>query len=193
MSNILFLSSQDVFKADIIDQIKHHAPEFNIVEDSNLADMIIVDEDIKLLDEYINDSLKAPVIFLSREDSADNPNVHHTIIKPFSLSRFLDDIKASINIFENSEEGKLEFNHFILYPTRKEILNCRNNETTKLTEKEVAIIKYLYKNQSKIVGKNDLMQEVWGYSADATTHTVETHIYRLRQKVEQDDVASQLI
>lgn len=193
MPDILFLSSEDVFKSDIIDQIKHHAPEFNIVEDGALADIIIVDEDIKLLDEYIDDSLKAPVIFLSREDSVDNPNVHHAIIKPFNLSRFLDDIRASINIFENSDDGKFEFNHYVLYPVRKEILNCRNRKITKLTEKEVAIIKYLYKNQGKIVGKNDLMQEVWGYSADATTHTVETHIYRLRQKVEQDDVASQLI
>ena len=80
-----------------------------------------------------------------------------------------------------------------MYPVRKEILNLRNNETTKLTEKEVAIIKYLYKNKDKVIGKNDLMQEVWGYAADATTHTVETHIYRLRQKVEHEDAEAQLI
>ena len=109
------------------------------------------------------------------------------------LSSFIDDIKSSINIFENSNDGLLEFNKYKLYPSRKEILNLRNNETIKLTEKEVAIIKYLYKNQGKIVSKNDLMQEVWGYVADVATHTVETHIYRLRQKVEQDDVSAQLI
>lgn len=102
-------------------------------------------------------------------------------------------MRIGINIFENSEDGKLEFNNYVLYPARKEILNCRNKEITKLTEKEVSILKYLYKNQNKIVGKNDLMQEVWGYAADATTHTVETHIYRLRQKVEHEDETAQLI
>ena len=81
----------------------------------------------------------------------------------------------------------------MLYPNRKEILNLRNDVTTKLTEKEVSIIKYLYKNKDKIVAKQDLMQEVWGYVADVATHTVETHIYRLRQKVEQDDPSAQLI
>ena len=193
MPNILFLSANESFQADILDQIKHHAAEFNIVEDGAAADMIIVDEDLSLLDGSIKSGLKAPVIYLSSGEENNNPNVHHTIIKPFYLSRFLDDIRASINIFENSEDGKLEFNFYVLYPSRKEILNLRNKEITKLTEKEVAIIKYLYKNKDKIVGKNDLMQEVWGYAADVATHTVETHIYRLRQKVEHEDAAAQLI
>ena len=72
-------------------------------------------------------------------------------------------------------------------------MNLRNNELIKLTEKEVSIIKYLYKNKDKIISKSDLMKEVWGYALDAATHTVETHIYRLRQKVEHEDEAAQLI
>ena len=86
-----------------------------------------------------------------------------------------------------------EFNKYILYPSRKEIFNNRDNSTTKLTEREVSVIKYLYKNSGKIVTKNDLMQEVWEYSADVATHTVETHIYRLRQKVEKDSQENQII
>ena len=72
-------------------------------------------------------------------------------------------------------------------------MNQRNNEIIKLTEKEVAIIKYLYKAKDKIVSKNELLQEVWGYSPEVTTHTIETHIYRLRQKVEHEDVSAQII
>lgn len=193
MPNILFLSANETFQVDIVDQIKHHAAEFNVIEDAAAADMIIVDEDLSLLDGNIKDEVKAPVIYLSNGEENSSPRVHHTIVKPFYLSRFLDDIRASINIFENSEDGKLEFNSYVLYPSRKEIQNLRNQEITKLTEKEVAIIKYLYKNKDKIVGKNDLMQEVWGYAADVATHTVETHIYRLRQKVEHDDASAQLI
>ncbi|MBO5037877.1 MAG: helix-turn-helix domain-containing protein, partial [Alphaproteobacteria bacterium] len=57
---------------------------------------------------------------------------------------------------------------------------------------EVDIIKYLYQNTPDIATKEDLLENVWGYSSDATTHTVETHIYRLRQKVEKEK-GSQLI
>ena len=76
---------------------------------------------------------------------------------------------------------------------KKDIINQRNNEVIKLTEKEVAIIKYLYKSQDHIVTKNDLLQDVWGYAPDVTTHTIETHVYRLRQKVEHEDADAQLI
>lgn len=194
MPNILFLSENDVFKTDLLSQIKHHASEFNILEqESDSADVVVVDENLKLLDGKLKKDFKAPIILLTADEDYDNEQVHHVVAKPFALSSFLDDIKASINIFENSADGNLEFNNYVLFPSRKEILNQRNHEITKLTEKEVAIIKYLYRNQERIVGKNDLMQEVWGYAADATTHTVETHIYRLRQKVEHEDSEAQLI
>ena len=193
MPNILFLSDNNTFKSDILDQIAHHAEGFCVIEDDGIADVVIVDEDIKLLENFLKKDIKAPIILLSSKEIDDTIGAHHIIYKPMNLSDFLDDIKASINVYEKSSEGKLEFNNYILNPSHKEILNLRNNEITKLTEKEVAIIKYLYKNRDKTIGKNDLIQEVWGYSADVYTHTVETHIYRLRQKVEHDDVSAQLI
>ena len=189
MSNILILSENGVLKEDLSDQIKHHISDFEVTEDKESADIIVVDEKIELLKSM---DKNAPVIFLSSDDS-DDIKAHAIIQKPFLLSKFLDTIKASINIFENSDEGNLEFNKYVLYPSRKEILNKRDKSTTKLTEKEVSVLKYLYKNAGKIVSKNDLMQEVWEYSADVATHTVETHIYRLRQKVEQDNLDNQII
>ena len=85
------------------------------------------------------------------------------------------------------------FNQYELHPLAKEIVNLRNNELVKLTEKEVAVIKYLYKSKDKIVTKNDLLKDVWDYNAEVTTHTIETHIYRLRQKVEHENAEAQLI
>ena len=189
MSNILILSENEVLKSDLSDQIKHHVPDFEITENKEDADIVVVDEKISLIKTL---EKNAPIVFLSKEDN-DNIKAHAIIQKPFLLSNFLDTVKASINIFENSDDGNLEFNKYVLYPSRKEILNKRNKSITKLTEKEVSIIKYLYKNAGKIVSKNDLMQEVWEYSADVATHTVETHIYRLRQKVEQDNIDNQII
>ena len=68
-----------------------------------------------------------------------------------------------------------------------------DKEIVKLTEKEVSILQYLYKIRDRIVTKSELLQEVWGYNPDVTTHTIETHIYRLRQKVEHEDKNAQLI
>ena len=189
MSNVLILSESEAFKTDLSDQIRHHISDFEITEDKNTADIIIVDEKFDLLKSI---EKSAPIVFIGNNNS-EFVKAHAVISKPLILADLLDTIKASINIFENSDEGNLEFNNYILYPSRKEIFNNRDKSTTKLTEREVSVIKYLYKNAGKIISKNDLMQEVWEYSADVATHTVETHIYRLRQKVEKDNPKNQII
>ena len=60
------------------------------------------------------------------------------------------------------------------------------NRRSRLTDKEAAILKYLYRADAKPVDRESLMHEVWGYASDATVHALETHIYRLRQKMEPD-------
>jgi DNA-binding response OmpR family regulator len=80
----------------------------------------------------------------------------------------------------------LTFNEYSLYPVKKEIASAATGKTTKLTEKEVDIIKYLYQIAPQTASKEDMLENVWEYSADVTTHTVETHIYRVRQKVEKN-------
>mgnify|MGYP002168587469 CR=1 FL=1 len=69
----------------------------------------------------------------------------------------------------------------------------KQTESVKPTEEAMAIVQYLYKIKGRIVTKTELLQEVWGYSPEVTTHTIETHIYRLRQKVEHDNPSAQLI
>ncbi len=63
----------------------------------------------------------------------------------------------------------------------------------RLTEKETNILKYLYRAQSGVVARDVLLHEVWGYNAGVTTHTLETHIYRLRQKIEHDPANARLL
>ena len=67
------------------------------------------------------------------------------------------------------------------------------NKKIRLTEKETSILKYLYRAGQKPVGRDTLLGEVWGYNAGVTTHTLETHIYRLRQKVEKDASAPAIL
>ena len=62
-----------------------------------------------------------------------------------------------------------------------------------LTEKEIAILKYLYYAGDKVVSREQLLVEVWGYNAEVTTHTLETHIYRLRKKIESDPSSASIL
>ena len=194
MPNILLISKDDVFATDLIGQLQHHAKNYVILEkeEAEKSDIVIIDEDLSCLNKINH---KGPILFLTSKPEEINSDCAATnvLVKPLSLSEFLDELHSCINIFENSEEGFLEFNQYVVRPMSKDILNLRNNEEVKLTEKEVAVIKYLYKNRDRIVSKNELLQEVWGYVADVSTHTIETHIYRLRQKVEHDDLSAQLI
>lgn len=196
MPNILLISEDEAFAADLGGQISHYAEDYNIIEQGSAEpDIVIVDENPAVLKEFSAQNLKAPLFFLTSrtEEIPSDSAATHIVLKPFSLLAFLNELHACINIFENSENGYIVFNRYIVRPAKKDIYNQRSGEVVKLTEKEIAVLKYLYKNRSRIVSKNELLQEVWGYAPDVTTHTIETHIYRLRQKVEHEDEAAQLI
>ncbi len=198
MPNILFLSSDEEFAADLSEQISLYAKDFSILshdDDVSLIDMIILDEQPDKLTEIRVHHPRTPIILLQKsgDESVDNSVLNSVVFKPLSLDKLLNQIKAGINLLENTEVGYLSFNRYIVRPIKKDIYNERNKEVVKLTEKEVAVIKHLYKCRDRVVTKNELLQEVWGYSPDVSTHTIETHIYRLRQKVEHEDPEAQLI
>lgn len=186
MANVLIVTDNDMLKSDLMSQIRYHIPEFKVCNsEDEKPDLVVVDEDLRQAESW-KDS-KIPVVFMGSKESCFDYSGGQIIIKPFELGEFLDALRAANSLFENSKDGCLEFGGYVLYPSRKEIVYGKSKTVCKLTEKEVAIIKYLYKNAKKYVTKQDLLKEVWGYADDATTHTVETHIYRLRQKVEKGD------
>ena len=183
MKQILLISSNPEFIEDLSAQIERHIEGFTVVAKSDKPDLVIVDEDAG----HLKDFPKVPNILLT---SANNAQTNSDIIqKPFCLNDFFKSLRSIIQRFENTSEGYLYFNQYELRPGTKEILNLRNNELVKLTEREVSILKYLYKHRDQIISKNELLENVWGYNRDAATHTIETHIYRLRQKIEQDGAA----
>lgn len=197
MPDILFLSKHDNFAEDLAEQIRLYAPEFTVYregKEKELFDLYLLDDQPEKLKGLRHDHHRAPVILLSSEGTGEEDDGKTLVLaKPFALADFLNRLRSSINLFENSSDGYLVFNDYELHPVAKEILNLRTDEIVKLTEKEVAVIKYLYKARDKIVSKNDLLQDVWDYNPEVTTHTIETHIYRLRQKVEHDGQGAPLI
>lgn len=194
MVNILCFSENELFKTDLCDQILSAAPDFSC-EPNKKPDIIILDENISKLEEIKKKYERTPIFVLlpkGLKKTVETPFLKY-ISKPFVLSSFLNLIQSVLNIILSSDAGILTFNGYELSPLEKEIKNLSTNEKIKLTEREVKMILYLYKMKGQIINKHQFLQEVWGYHPDVSTHTIETHIYRLRQKVEKNDKSPELI
>lgn len=182
MAHILFISDNENFAEDLKAQILRFAPDFSFVE--NAPDLLLIDENSECCNELRQKYPTIPLIFLSAENK-ENDILNIYVKKPFSLMSFLDVLRAANNNLDNSADGYLTFNDYELRPNLREIVDIQSGNVIKLTEREIDILKYLYKNQGHYVSKSDLQRNVWKYNEEVATHTIETHIYRLRQKVEQ--------
>ena len=193
MNKINIISSNRIFAEDLAEQINRYLEEecAEINEPDKNSELVFIDEDEKRAKETAQKFADLPIVLFSTDlDTSETADM--VIRKPFKLYDFLDALKKKTLLPKIRRKECLNFKEYSLYPIKKEIVSSISGSIFKLTEKEVAILKYLYQNASKISEKEELLENVWGYSADASTHTVETHIYRLRQKVEQDG-GSQLI
>lgn len=182
MAHILFISDNEDFAEDLKAQILRFAPDFSFVE--NAPDLLLIDENSECCNELRQKYPTIPLIFLSAENK-ENDILNIYVKKPFPLMSFLDVLRAANNNLDNSADGYLTFNDYELRPNLREIVDIQSGDVIKLTEREIDILKYLYKNQGHYVSKSDLQRNVWKYNEEVATHTIETHIYRLRQKVEQ--------
>ncbi|MBX6426114.1 MAG: response regulator transcription factor [Variibacter sp.] len=134
---------------------------------------------------------KAPIIMLTGHDTdADTilgleSGANDYVTKPFRFAVLLARIRAQLRQHEASEDAVFTIGPYTFRPSAKLLVAAKGGKI-RLTEKEAAILRYLYRAGQKPVSRDVLLQEVWGYNSGVTTHTLETHIYRLRQKIEQD-------
>ncbi len=143
--------------------------------------------------------LRMPIIMLTgSDDEADvvrglDAGANDYIAKPFRLAELLARLRAQLRIFENSEDAVFTIGPYTFRPSAKLLHEPHKNRRIRLTEKEAAILKFLYRAGTRPVARQVLLNEVWGYNAAVTTHTLETHIYRLRQKIEPDPSNARLL
>jgi DNA-binding response OmpR family regulator len=134
---------------------------------------------------------KAPIIMLTGHDTDSDTilglesGANDYVTKPFRFAVLLARIRAQLRQHEASEDAVFTIGPYSFRPSSKLLLTPKGGKV-RLTEKETAILRYLYRAGQKSVSRETLLQEVWGYNSGVTTHTLETHIYRLRQKVEKD-------
>ena len=162
-----------------------------------LYDLVILDVGLPDIDgrdlcrDLRTQGVKSPILMLTGHDSdADtimglDAGANDYVTKPFKFPVLLARIRAQLRQHEQSEEAIFQLGPYTFKPSAK-ILITEDDKKIRLTEKETNILKFLYRAGAGVVPRDTLLHEVWGYNAGVTTHTLETHIYRLRQKIEPD-------
>jgi len=142
--------------------------------------------------------VKCPVIMLTgHATDADtilglDAGANDYVAKPFKFPVLLARIRAQLRQHEQSEDAVFAVGPYSFRPGAKMLVD-ENDRKVRLTEKETNILKFLYRASGRTVERDVLLREVWGYNAGVTTHTLETHIYRLRQKIEPDPSAATIL
>jgi DNA-binding response OmpR family regulator len=179
------------------------AVALNAVKD-RAVDLVIMDVGLPDLDgrEAIKimrkDGFKGPIILLTgHSEDTDavlglESGANDYVLKPFRFAVLLARIRAHLRQHESSDDAIFRIGGYTFKPSSKHLINDKGGKT-RLTEKETAILRFLYRADQQIVTRDVLLKEVWGYNSNVTTHTLETHIYRLRQKIERDPAHAQLL
>ncbi|MCW5749240.1 MAG: response regulator transcription factor [Alphaproteobacteria bacterium] len=161
--------------------------------DAILLDVALPDGDGRDICKLMRrEGVRAPILMLTGADTdADtilglDSGANDYVTKPFRINVLLARLRAHLRQHERSEDAVLQIGPYEFQPAAKMLVEKGGKKKVRLTEKETSILKYLYRAGARAVGRDQLLGEVWGYNAGVTTHTLETHIYRLRQKIEKD-------
>ncbi|MFP5077495.1 response regulator transcription factor [Rhizobium sp. YIM 134829] len=211
---ILIVDDDDDLRRTLVEQLSMYE-EFTILEEATasrgvqaarnqLVSLLIMDvglpdmdgrEAVKLLRKG---GFKPPIIMLTGHDTDSDTilgleaGANDYVTKPFRFAVLLARIRAQLRQHEQSEDATFSVGPYTFKPGQK-LLTLENGQKIRLTEKEAAIIRYLYRADQKVVTRDVLLEEVWGYNSGVTTHTLETHVYRLRQKIERDPSNAEIL
>ena len=205
---VLLVDDDDTLRNMLCEQLQLHE-EFSTADTGSAAEALTMakDEyfDVIILDVGLPDmdgrdvcrlmrrnGVKSPIIMLTGADTdADtilglDAGANDYVTKPFRLGVLLARLRAHIRQHERSDDAVFTIGPYSFQPSAKLLVDETANRKIRLTDKEAAILKYLYRTGDRVVSRDTLLDEVWGYNAGVTTHTLETHVYRLRQKIESD-------
>lgn len=218
MSNgkrILIVDDDEDLVEMLSEQLKLHE-EFHVetalsaaqglsITQDNIYDIILLDVGLPDMDGrevcrlMRRGGVRAPIIMLTGADTdADailglDAGANDYVTKPFKLGVLLARLRAHIRQHERSNDAVFSVGPYTFQPANKLLIRDSDQRKVRLTDKETAILKYLYRAGDKPVAREKLLDEVWGYNAAVTTHTLETHVYRLRQKIEEDPSVAKLL
>jgi DNA-binding response OmpR family regulator len=211
---IVVVDDDDMLRNTLVEQLSLHE-DFTVTNAANAtdgiarlkqetADLVIMDVNMPDMDGreackiMRRNGYKGPVIMLTGQDSdADmilglDSGANDYVTKPFRFAVLLARIRSQFRQHEQSEDAVFRIGPYTFKPSSK-LLVHDDSKKIRLTEKETAIIKFLYRSGEQSVSREVLLADVWGYNAGVSTHTLETHIYRLRQKIEKDPSHAEIL
>ncbi len=211
---ILIVDDDDALRETLREQFSLH-DEFVVTDVANAtagvkavkadhADLVLLDVNLPDMDGreackiMRRNGYKGPILMLTAQGSDSDTilgldsGANDYVTKPFRFGVLLARIRAHLRQHEQSEDAIFKVGPYTFKPSAKMLIRD-DNKKIRLTEKETAIIKFLFRAGEQIVGRDVLLHDVWGYNAGVTTHTLETHIYRLRQKIERDPSHAELL
>ncbi|WP_041535882.1 response regulator transcription factor [Parvibaculum lavamentivorans] len=214
VKKILLVDDEDVLRGSLVEQLQLHE-EFSCASVATAAQGLeharTAHVDLVLLDVGLPDmdgreacrlmrkaGVKVPIIMLTGADTDSDAirgldaGANDYVTKPFRFGVLLARIRAHLRSHEQSEDAVFKVGPYSFRPSAKVLVDAQEKKV-RLTEKETSILKYLYRAGTKVVGRDVLLAEVWGYNSGVTTHTLETHIYRLRQKIEKDPSNAEIL
>ena len=214
LRKILLVDDDDTLREALSEQLVM-TEDFDVFEASNGQEALVKTKaglfDLVILDVGLPDTdgrelarvmrkqgVKCPIVMLTGQDSdADTilgleAGANDYVTKPFKFPVLLARLRAQLRTHEQSEDAIFQLGPYTFRPAQK-LLLTEDEKKVRLTEKETNILKFLYRAQDAVVPRDVLLHEVWGYNAGVTTHTLETHIYRLRQKIEPDPSNARLL
>lgn len=214
IKKILVVDDDDALRTALVEQLDLHeefscatAPTATAALDhirTGHVDLVLLDVGLPDMDGreacrlMRKANVKAPIIMLTGADTDSDTilgldaGANDYVTKPFRFGVLLARIRAHLRSHEQSEDAIFKIGPYSFRPSGKLLVDGQDKKV-RLTEKETAILKYLYRSGSKVVGRDVLLAEVWGYNSGVTTHTLETHIYRLRQKIERDPSSAEIL
>jgi DNA-binding response OmpR family regulator len=211
---ILIIDDDDALREALMEQFSLHE-EFAVSDVSTAtagvkavkadhADLVILDVNLPDMDGreackiIRRNGYKGPVIMLTGQTSDSDTilgldsGANDYVTKPFRFGVLLARIRAHLRQHEQSEDAIFKVGPYTFKPSAKMLVRD-DNRKVRLTEKETAIIKFLLRAGEQVVSRDVLLHDVWGYNAGVTTHTLETHVYRLRQKIERDPSQAEIL
>ena len=144
-----------------------------LIIDADILEVSAIEAQIKKLDNKIK-------LLISNSNQTKKINQDKEIKKPFSITDFNKKIIEILTIKKFSQNSTIKIKNFILDKNEKKLI--RDNNFIIITEKEIQLLEILFNNK-KPLSKKDVLNQIWKYASSADTHTVETHIYRLRKKI----------
>jgi DNA-binding response OmpR family regulator len=214
---ILIIEDDDALQQVLVDQLasgglflptgaatlaeaSHHLAAPDARFDTILLDITLPDGDGRDFCAQIRrQGHRMPIIMLTGATAEDDivsgfeVGANDYVVKPFRGSELLARVQAQLRLFDTSEDAVFTIGPYTFRPTAKLLVRTDTKQRIHLTSKEAEILKFLYHHANRIVSRQVLMDEVWGYNAAVTSHTAETHIYRLRQKMEIDPTNCRLL